>query len=869
MKNIFLKKLRQKTAGTVLFFMIFSIINPLWNITFALDSGFTTNETQANQTAGVDNTQIATTATPIANDVGTQSVTTFTVLTAGVDLDKLYLDGCIISFSDGGTPDSDCSDGVGVIDTLINSTTTQQALALAGFIFTNYTSGDGGTDNFVLTHIGTPINGNPTQSTDPGTISVGSTNNTVGIQPVAQQNTITIGGVIEAGDTFIAHLPGSVDASFTATTTSANDVATGLNQAILDSAGYASQDFTSSVLNNVVTLDAKVAGTGFTQTSDATNAVDIQQIVDFIPTNPTDGETFRASINGNNYDYTVVGTKTVAEVVTALQLLMSTETNTTCLDNATKITCSADVAGTHFNFGANIVDITAPIFDSMTVASNNVNSLFAKEGDNLTFTLNTNPADTVGATNSVDFTIGATPLTTNNFSSSSAKITTNAVDYTILAGQDGVVNVSGLTFLDEAGNAITGFISPTVNITVDTTVPVITINSDSSVGPVQSDTINASLTETNPNTLEYGYSTDAVCDGIDTYGNPYISGNDLIINNESNNGKYVCFKAVDMAGNITYQGTTNSLNIDVTSPDVVLSTTETSPTKNVPFSVTATFNEIVNPFLTGVINISNGNISNLLTSDNIVYTFDVTPIVDGIVSIDIPTSITQDLAGNNNNISNTLNVTSDTTAPTIAELTPVPTYSNDITPNYIFTSDEAGLITYSGSCSSVTSSAIIGPNTVTFNTLPEGTYSDCSIIVTDFANNISNTLNVSTFTIDTTSPILTLNGSGNLTQEVGSPYVELGADWTDNVDGTGTVTTAFSGTVDTNTVGVYVLEYKYIDSSTNVSNIVTRTVNIVDTTSPILTLNGSGNLTQEVGSPYVELGADWTDNVDGTGTVTT
>ncbi|MDD5770068.1 MAG: DUF5011 domain-containing protein, partial [Candidatus Gracilibacteria bacterium] len=67
------------------------------------------------------------------------------------------------------------------------------------------------------------------------------------------------------------------------------------------------------------------------------------------------------------------------------------------------------------------------------------------------------------------------------------------------------------------------------------------------------------------------------------------------------------------------------------------------------------------------------------------------------------------------------------------------------------------------------------------------------------------------------------------------------------------------------TVGVYVLEYKYIDSSTNVSNIVTRTVNIVDTTSPILTLNGSGTVTIERLSPYIELGADWTDNVDGTG----
>ena len=67
------------------------------------------------------------------------------------------------------------------------------------------------------------------------------------------------------------------------------------------------------------------------------------------------------------------------------------------------------------------------------------------------------------------------------------------------------------------------------------------------------------------------------------------------------------------------------------------------------------------------------------------------------------------------NVSNTLSVTTftvnttttttDTTAPVIAEVYPVTTPTNDSTPNYTFSSTEAGTITYGGSCSSSTTSA--------------------------------------------------------------------------------------------------------------------------------------------------------------------
>jgi len=89
----------------------------------------------------------------------------------------------------------------------------------------------------------------------------------------------------------------------------------------------------------------------------------------------------------------------------------------------------------------------------------------------------------------------------------------------------------------------------------------------------------------------------------------------------------------------------------------------------------------------------------------------------------------------------------DTTAPVIAEETAVTNPTIDSTPNYTFSSTEAGTITYGGSCSSGTTSASSGNNTITLVSLSTGTYSDCTITVTDAAGNVSSTLTLSSFTV--------------------------------------------------------------------------------------------------------------------------
>lgn len=68
--------------------------------------------------------------------------------------------------------------------------------------------------------------------------------------------------------------------------------------------------------------------------------------------------------------------------------------------------------------------------------------------------------------------------------------------------------------------------------------------------------------------------------------------------------------------------------------------------------------------------------------------------------------------------------------PTLTEVTPVTTPTFDTTPTYVFHSTEAGTISYAGGCTSPTTAAVVGDNTITFDSLSVGTY-DCTITVTD------------------------------------------------------------------------------------------------------------------------------------------
>jgi len=92
----------------------------------------------------------------------------------------------------------------------------------------------------------------------------------------------------------------------------------------------------------------------------------------------------------------------------------------------------------------------------------------------------------------------------------------------------------------------------------------------------------------------------------------------------------------------------------------------------------------------------------------------------------------------------------------LTEVTAITTPTTDTTPDYTFSSTLSGALTYGGSCSSSTTIATTGNNTITLNTLSVGTYADCTITVSKTIANensekkLSGSLTITSFTVSST-----------------------------------------------------------------------------------------------------------------------
>ncbi|MDQ1611368.1 MAG: large repetitive protein [Pyrinomonadaceae bacterium] len=128
----------------------------------------------------------------------------------------------------------------------------------------------------------------------------------------------------------------------------------------------------------------------------------------------------------------------------------------------------------------------------------------------------------------------------------------------------------------------------------------------------------------------------------------------------------------------------------------------------------------------------------------------------------------------------------------------------------------------------------------------------------DLVASITRTVHV----VDTIDPSISLNGGHTLTVECHSAFNDPGATATDSCAGDLTSAIQVSGTVDPNTVGTYTLTYTVSDASGNDDTEV-RTVNVVDTTAPVITLNGSNPTVVECHTSYTDAGATANDACGG------
>lgn len=135
--------------------------------------------------------------------------------------------------------------------------------------------------------------------------------------------------------------------------------------------------------------------------------------------------------------------------------------------------------------------------------------------------------------------------------------------------------------------------------------------------------------------------------------------------------------------------------------------------------------------------------------------------------------------------------------------------------------------------------------------------------VTNTAHDSHGNTNVCTFTVtiqDTNPPIVTLNGAAVMTNECHTAFTDLGATASDNCAATLPVIT--NSTVNANATGTYTISYVATDGSGN-STTNSRTVYIVDTTAPVVTVLGSTPAFVLTNTSFVDLGATATDTCAG------
>jgi uncharacterized repeat protein (TIGR01451 family) len=150
------------------------------------------------------------------------------------------------------------------------------------------------------------------------------------------------------------------------------------------------------------------------------------------------------------------------------------------------------------------------------------------------------------------------------------------------------------------------------------------------------------------------------------------------------------------------------------------------------------------------------------------------------------------------------------------------------------------------------------------NVFPLGT-TNITYSATDTHNNTGTATQTVTVR-DVTAPTITLAGANPITVECHTSFTDPGATAHDNCSGDSAATA--SGSVDVNVVGPYTITYNATDAAGNNATAVTRTVNVVDTVAPTITLNGPNPMTVECHTSFTDPGATADDACSGSAAVT-
>jgi len=571
--------------------------------------------------------------------------------------------------------------------------------------------------------------------------------------------------------------------------------------------------YTATVTNTVaetVTISGTIAGSVITDTAD----------VSFIP-GAASGATTTISSSPVSVAADGISTSTItvqAKDINGNNLISSGGAV------LLSVTGSASISSvTDNNNGTYTATVSDPVIETVTISGSIAGNAITAT-DDVIFTDATKPVISLTGTSPVFVLLGsaytdagATALDNLDGDISGDIVTVNPVNTNVPGSYTVTYNVS-----DAAGNAADE-VTRTVTVFADTTKPVIT------------------LLGSTPVSLELGSTyNDAGATALDDIDGD-ITGSIVTVNPVNVNavGSYVVtYNVTDTAGNAATQvSRTVNVTADVTRPVITL--TGGTPV-NIELGTAYT-----DAGATALDNIDGDITGSIVT---------VNPVNVNAVGSYVVTYNVTDTAGNAAiEVTRTVNVTPDMTKPVI-NLTGSSTVNVELGNSYIDEGATAsdnidGDITGSIVTVNPVNTSVVGEYTVTYN-------------VADAAGNaaaqVARTVNV---TADATRPVITLTGASTVDVEMGSVYSDAGATAVDNIDGDITASLVTVNPVDINTVGNYTVTYNVSDTAGNAADQVTRTVNVVDTTSPGVSILNQPALVNNMGPFTVTI--QFTETVNG------
>lgn len=350
--------------------------------------------------------------------------------------------------------------------------------------------------------------------------------------------------------------------------------------------------------------------------------------------------------------------------------------------------------------GLNELNITADAADVLGNQSAEGEALFVKvERDAPKATLTYSGATTVNVpfTVEVKFDEAVYGLATSAFDVSNGTVTglttTDAANYTITitpAG-NGLVRLflANASVMDVFGNE--NAVSDPIEVKFDNERPQVSLAS--TVAP----TINAPFEVTVTFTEDvtgFEQSDVTVANGTVTAFETLNTKQFKATITPATNGEVLVSVAENVAQDVATNGNEASASLsrvyDATKPTVVLSTTAAEKV-NAAFIVTATFSENVTGFEVGDITASNATLGNFTATSASVYTFVVTPLADGEVTLAVAADKAEDVATNGNEASAVLLRVYDATKPTVVLATTAANPTNaPFTVNVTFSEEVVG-----------------------------------------------------------------------------------------------------------------------------------------------------------------------------------